>query len=530
VPLQNPYEGEIELTPRAQAEPGINKWLAGLMGDDPYQPVCKVVHIELGAGPAGEDIEHEGTVSLGDLQVQPIDLVCILDQDLQQNQSELDSRIAFAFKIKNNLAHDAKIRIDYTKPVSGQVTYFELMPLLKSLRSLILDSRALNARDMVLPSDETGDLEQNAAPDENPQGWDINDIKNRVEAAHARLDQIKVDLENDKSLLSGASPTPTHYAAMRQHLMQAASFGIQQSIPGSAVETSEEAAQELIDQAETVTALIEERLKGYAEIVPVPTNISIDEQVTKWVEAGNRIFGPNFTWMPTFSFKLPGEIENAYNDSNHILRHIKSHNTAFPEYEWLHGVARVRPKAQHLETCILMAENFETAVPELIPMQIPYKPDDFWLALDYPEDYFFDGDRLLLATVFAAPLSTNKPQAGLLVDEWSEVVPTKDETTGITFHYDAPNAEPPQTLLLAVTPEVTGSWKWDDLVATLNETLDMAKKRAVEPGHIDGTKYANLFPGIMVPVTRYLDTSATNLQVNVGGEPPLLNVPPGEEE
>ena len=35
------------------------------------------------------------------------------------------------------------------------------------------------------------------------------------------------------------------------------------------------------------------------------------------------------------------------------------------------------------------------------------------------------------------------------------------ENTGISFRFNQPNAVPPQALLLAVTPEETGSWSWD---------------------------------------------------------------------
>ena len=38
---------------------------------------------------------------------------------------------------------------------------------------------------------------------------------------------------------------------------------------------------------------------------------------------------------------------------------------------------------------------------------------------------------------------------------------------------------------LVVTPDETGSWTWDDLVGTLSDTLARAKRRAVEPEHIE---------------------------------------------
>jgi hypothetical protein len=316
---------------------------------------------------------------------------------------------------------------------------------------------------------------------------------------------------------------------MRDALMRAAAFGVQQAIPASAIEETVAAAQALSSHAEIVMQHITERLQAYDEaLLPIAEDASIDAQVATWLAAGRSIFGASFTWVPAFTLKLPDEIGKAYADSDHVLRHARN-QTDFPVDDWLHGVARVRPKARSLETSLLLTDNFGTAVPALTPMQLPYRSDDFWLAVDYPADYDFDADRLLVTTVFATPLDTSTPQAGLLLDEWTEVVPTRNETTGIAFHYDAPNTEPPQTLLLAVTPEVTGHWQWDDLVATLHETLDMAKKRAVEPQHLDDTVLAQFLPAVMIPVTRYLITVATNLAVNVGVGDAIPTVPLGPD-
>jgi hypothetical protein len=55
-----------------------------------------------------------------------------------------------------------------------------------------------------------------------------------------------------------------------------------------------------------------------------------------------------------------------------------------------------------------------------------------------------------------------RPLAGLLVDGWTEVVPSRSETTGIAFQYDWPDSAAPQAILL--------------------ETLDLARLRLVQPG------------------------------------------------
>ena len=76
-----------------------------------------------------------------------------------------------------------------------------------------------------------------------------------------------------------------------------------------------------------------------------------------------------------------------------------------------------------------------------------------------------------------------------MIDEWTEVVPVEKETTGVAFHYNRPNAQAPQALLLAVAPQLRGSWRWDDLVAIVTETLERAKMRAVEPDMVMQTEY-----------------------------------------
>src|SRR5690606_653477 len=98
--------------------------------------------------------------------------------------------------------------------------------------------------------------------------------------------------------------------------------------------------------------------------------------------------------------------------------------------------------------------------------------------------------------------STAAGHCGVLVDEWTEVIPTREETTGLAFHYDRPSTEPPQTLLLALPADFTGSWSWQDLVDTLHETLDLARKRGVEPQHLDTEPYARFLPAVLSSVTR----------------------------
>ena len=146
----------------------------------------------------------------------------------------------------------------------------------------------------------------------------------------------------------------------------------------------------------------------------------------------------------------------------------------FPVDDWLHGVARVRDKMRHWENAILLTEAFGAAPPVPTPIQLPFQTNDAWLALEIPppaapEAPAIERDRLLYTAHFTVDFDQTKPIAGLLVDEWSEVIPEATETTGVTFHYDRPNSEPPQCWLLALPAAMDGSWKWEELRDAVTE-------------------------------------------------------------
>jgi hypothetical protein len=101
-----------------------------------------------------------------------------------------------------------------------------------------------------------------------------------------------------------------------------------------------------------------------------------------------------------------------------------------------------------------------------------------------------------------------------LFDEWNEVIPNRVETTGIAIHYNQPSTEPPQCLLLAVSPVVDGRWQWDDLVDTIMDTFDRAKRRGVEPDFLRTTAYAQLLPAVLTTFTRFpFATISTDLAI-----------------
>ena len=177
---------------------------------------------------------------------------------------------------------------------------------------------------------------------------------------------------------------------------------------------------------------------------------------------------------------------------------------------------RVREKMRHWENALFLGEGFPGAQPpELTPLQLPYSAEDRWLALEFPAKYKIDSDRLLYNAHLPPTFNSAQPISGLLVDEWTEVVPGLEETTGVAFHFDRPNTEPPQAWLLALPTTMTGTWSWDDLLGAVLDTLDSAKMRALEPVHIDSTAYSAFLPATVSAYTFPEISISNNLLRNV---------------
>jgi hypothetical protein len=238
------------------------------------------------------------------------------------------------------------------------------------------------------------------------------------------------------------------------------------------------------------------------------------DQVQALQLAAQALFGDEFRIVPEFGLAAAqaDEWANAVAASPTLLSYLTT--TAgidFPVGEWLAGVARVRPMLHAFEAAVMLSGALGQTEPLLVPAQFPFAANAPWVAMQFPPDYALDGDRLLYTAQYAMPFDKTARQCGLLLDEWTEVIPSKTRTTGITFNFSRPDNEPPQVILLVTPASASGAWQWDDLVGALNETLDLAKKRSVEPTQLDATPYAPLLPATVMAVTLYGISITTSL-------------------
>ncbi|MGN6274765.1 MAG: hypothetical protein ACTHNP_02395 [Solirubrobacterales bacterium] len=258
---------------------------------------------------------------------------------------------------------------------------------------------------------------------------------------------------------------------------------------------------------------VQAQLDAHAAATTPPAQVEALQATAK------ALFGESFTLVPEFQFSpeqgtgLADAL--AAGESGALLSHLTgSVGIARPVEEWLLGAAQVRPALAAWQTCSLLAGTFERSAPRLVPAQLPFEAGASWLALEFPAAEKIDGDRLLYTAHYAAAFDPSARQCGLLLDEWTEVIPDTSRDTGVTFNFDRPDNEAPQSILLVTPATSNGSWQWEDVVGALNETLDLAKKRAIEPAMIDPSAYSRFLPATIMAVTLRGISIATMLAVS----------------
>ncbi|MBE2315697.1 hypothetical protein DVA67_006905 [Solirubrobacter sp. CPCC 204708] len=163
---------------------------------------------------------------------------------------------------------------------------------------------------------------------------------------------------------------------------------------------------------------------------------------------------------------------------------------------WLQRAAHVRDGASRLESALLGAEA--TSSPAKLSLkvaQLPRATADRWVGLPGPAT---GGKVSLVVQTSGAP----QPKlAGLVVDEWAEVIPDASQMTGVAFHVPQPAARAPQAILLAVAPDEGRVWSLSALEATVLETLELARLRLVDAEALAATPPSATRLGHYLPAT-----------------------------
>jgi hypothetical protein len=495
----SPDEWPGPASPRANAEPSLNRWLATILGN-PANIRFRIEYREPDAPVTPT------SMGLNELQIQPLDFLFMAasETDFKQYISH--------FYLQNNPAasEKASANIDFRnrdEAWNAEVrTVFELDHLMKQLRNILFQTQTAGAEHLVTagtPLDESNpgnhDIAQLAARTQQSLD-DISKVSDKLlaDAFIKDLIEAKVTLEAPNDTFTAAQ-----FTVLREFLLSSAQYGVPNASPSilfERVNDEKEASLKYFQQAATAFKQVKEKIKqGNVTMEKLKTAKFDHQRLNIYTDVLRAIFGKVFPVLPLYQpiNQNVVSVQLALSQDEGLLRHAG----ALAMQEWLQSLGRVRPKMGAVEMIDLSLSAQDKGF-EIAPVQLQYNPGDYWLGAEYPDN--FDNAEDKLSIVMINPARFQSPamqvQAGLVLDDWIEIIPKKEETTGIVINYDQPDATPPQSLLLAVTPVETGKWDWEDLVYTLLDTLELAKNRAVEPDHLDKSRFSHIFPAIMAEV------------------------------
>lgn len=460
---------------RAVAEPFLNAWVAHLLGQ-PKQWGFAANLVIPGGGTRPLD-----PVGLAAFDWSPISLAILSEPGSNERPSGLQQKLASLFAAQVSAAErdaDAELHL-MPDPASGARNGLAaLEALLARIRTVINRHRPANALDIAPPGTEA------------PSGADPAIVEKRADKVAAAQAAARGALDD---ALAAANPSAP---ALAKALDRANSAGARDAVVAT------DNVDALVEQARQVSGTMgqaEARLAALADDFNAALATD-DDKVEHHVRRLKAMLGEGFPVLPPFALPatLRGECMASLAAADSLLG-----KGGAPLHGWMSRMAEVRPRLGELAGCLIASEMAGSGLPDLKVAQFPHAPDTRWIGL--PLDKTSPAHVDLSLVVHAPGLDPADPPAllaGLMSDDWTETIPAAKETTAISFHYDAPGARPPQALLLAVHPDpAAGGWLPSQLLATINEALDLARIRCVRPQDLD-------MMGALLPLV-YLPNSYT---------------------
>jgi len=552
----------------ARLEPRLNAWLGKLLG----QPASYVFgarvlrrHAVVADGKTtvqwSDDNDPLLSISLADLGLSPLSLV--LQSEAKQagsagsGQSGVQEHLAAALGALartqfGDAASEMALVLQADAPAGSLgLVAFESYAWL--LRRLLEKVRPLRRMDLVRAED--GIETEALLADGDFAGLDLADLKARLQiaddTAQAVLDQLKAALPDDAIDLDAvAEMDPSDPAsiamfnAVRAALDAAYALGWRSAqASGAVAQTGAAAEGEQVQPGDTLLLAVARgralwhEVSGRRDAAPAPTDFEKDgvTPVSKARQAQlalariAAIVGKDFPLLPCFTLgAYATDAAATLGDRDTLLAKADLGNDDTVIDGWLPKLGCVREATGLLADVLTAAEALATrtgyggASGDFKLMQFPRDAKAHWGALPPAEKQELRGT---VAVVAHAPgalegVAADEAIAGLFIDEWMETLPDTEETTGLGFHFDAPGARPPQSILLAVPADpAADAWTLDALLATVNETMALARLRAVRPQDLENLGL--ILPGIFlsnnfkrdVPTVDFSAMVASNLQV-----------------
>lgn len=561
--LGSPVEWPGFLSPRSTMETRINRYLRTKLPD----PSKIMIRVRWKAGTIegnGEPVYQWDNVPLAKLRIQPIDLMYMYYY--QQNtgqENELRYRVDAYVRNIHHLEDDQWIEImekDRTGFKSDEIHLFALHPLLLGLAEMILNARYMTPKDLMLPADNNLQQAREKIDWEELRGrvdTVLTLVNNEFKRLSERMEILKAFSEwSEAAIQEDIAKVRLLLNRLRETLLFFHGLGMGNALPPldhrinknnleRMYYQSRSTAREVVNRLQALEKLgiiSEEDLKDSQtgkkralELMDIRKFVTdplkqfyssafkeMDEEalVKLLIEIGQLLVGKSFTIFPHFVVYNTMEFENARTHEG-----LLAAAGDFAVEEWLQSLAPVRPRMHLYSRVNMLTEMVDArgAGQFLHPIQLPYHEEgyDRWLGMDYPEDYEWvdpvtnkskiEEDTLSLVLEFSDPFKISSKYSGFIFDEWNELIPEKQVKAGISMHYDQPNTEAPNGILLAMTSQENKGWEVEEIFDTVASTITLAKKRAVDPDIIKTSELSQFLPAVLAAINVKQSTPSLDL-------------------
>ncbi|GIH07763.1 hypothetical protein Rhe02_58300 [Rhizocola hellebori] len=355
-------------------------------------------------------------VSLADLGLRPVDLLAIV-QEAQATGAQTE----LDQRVARAADGTGPATVDYDDPGTAPVSFAVACELLAAAARVLGHGRALTPADLQPPAPVTA----NTTPAPDP-------LAGRAETAIAVLAGVRRALSD-----AGADA-----AAQRAAFDRAAAFGVLQALTAT-------------DSTDTGRILDARLAAAGAAATPAAVLAAVFGTSLPIIAPFNPATADPLGAEPGLGDDPDGTVES-----------------------WLAQVARVQPAVDAWQDLLVYGRALDRVMGRPRIAQLPATGAP-WAALPFASEAQRHRSGLVSLAMLGEP-----PQAGawcgLMLAEWPEIIPAREEDTGIAVQFDSPGAQAPQAVLIAVAPDARPAWSHSALEQTLLDTLRLAQIRALD--------------------------------------------------
>jgi hypothetical protein len=462
-------DGWPATTPRGRAEPMLNTWLAGLIGDPTLVTASLTYRDDAGnvitSTPPGGSPQTSVSVALSELALQPLDVLALAEALAQPNQGSMLDRRIVAVAVADE-ARDPDLtptRVDITYDVTDGRSFPEIFEVLGAAGAMLRASRPLAIGDL-LPADEIDEGTASAVA--------TTEALENAREFYARALNAVADLENILSFRG----TNRDLMITAARILPLSAFPDPLATDAALAPAAIAAVNEAQRRRDLVPPLVD------------PNTAPFDVLMTDAATIFKTVLGDSFVALPRVASPNLDETNRSLEARSTLL----AGDEDAPD-RYLQQVMRARDPLARYRKLNLYARAAGLGRPRVDVVQLPHQPGERWLGLPFadPEATPEESRLALLLLSYTTGLDPTDSWAGIVLDDWTEIIPNRREDTGIALNYQGPRAKAPQCVLVAVPSGAGTGWVWEELVASVDQALDLAKIRCVDR---DLLEHAQIIP------------------------------------